>query len=196
MGIAQDCKPGDQGGELSQNAGEAAVANLDKLRFADGDIPTSTLRLKMQKTMQTHAAVFRTGENMREGIVKMKEVWKDMANLKLSDRGMIWNSDLVESIELQYCMINAMQIISSAENREESRGAHAREDYKDRIDEYDYSKPLEGQVKVDVKDHWRKHTLSYIDIENGKVDIEYRPVIDDTLSKEECDWVPPAIRSY
>jgi len=194
--IAQDCKPGDQGGELSPNAGEAAVANLDKLRFADGDIPTSTLRLKMQKTMQTHAAVFRTGENMREGIVKMKEVWKDMANLKLSDRGMIWNSDLVESIELQYCMINAMQIISSAENREESRGAHAREDYKDRIDEYDYSKPLEGQVKVDVKDHWRKHTLSYIDIENGKVDIEYRPVIDDTLSKEECDWVPPAIRSY
>jgi len=194
--IAQECKPGEKLGELSSNAGEAAVANLDKLRFADGTIPTSTLRLKMQKTMQTHAAVFRTGENMREGIVKMKDVWKDMSDLKLSDRGMIWNSDLVETIELQYCMINAMQIISSAENREESRGAHAREDFKDRMDEYDYAKPLEGQEKKHIDDHWRKHTLSFVDLENGDVSIEYRPVIDDTLSKEECDWVPPAIRSY
>jgi len=194
--IAEECKPGDKVGELSANAGEKSVANLDKMRFANGHIPTSALRLKMQKTMQTHAAVFRTGDVMREGIVKMKEVWNDMKDLKVSDKGMIWNSDLVETIELQYCMINAMQIIVSAENREESRGAHSREDFKDRIDEYDYAKPLEGQEKVPIDNHWRKHTLSYMDRETGEVSIDYRPVIDDTLAKEECDWVPPAIRSY
>lgn len=194
--IAEENKPGDKFGELSPNAGEKSIANLDKLRFADGHINTSTLRLKMQKTMQVHAAVFRTGDLMREGIVKMKEVWKDMEDLKVHDRGMIWNSDLVETLELQFCMINAMQIISGAENREESRGAHAREDFKDRIDEYDYAKPLEGQEKVHIDDHWRKHTLSWVDMKTGEVSIDYRPVIDDTLSKEECAWVPPAIRSY
>merc|ERR1711915_1156112 len=87
-------------------------------------------RLKMQKTMQTHAAVFRTGDVMREGIDKMNALWKEMANLKVSDRGMIWNSDLVETLELQNCMINSNQIIQGAEAREESRGAHAREDFK------------------------------------------------------------------
>merc|ERR550519_1223953 len=103
--IAEENRPGDKFGELSPNAGEKSIANLDKLRFADGHINTSTLRLKMQKTMQVHAAVFRTGDLMREGIVKMKEVWKDMEDLKVHDRGMIWNSDLVETLELQFCMI-------------------------------------------------------------------------------------------
>merc|ERR1712083_252554 len=106
---------------LRRTGGEKSIANLDNLRFANGHINTSTLRLKMQKTMQVHAAVFRTGDLMREGIVKMKEVWADMEDLKVHDRGMIWNSDLVETLELQFCMINAMQIISGAENREESR---------------------------------------------------------------------------
>merc|ERR1712228_1112517 len=130
--IAEDSKPGEAIGELSPNAGEASVANIDKMRFADGDINTSAIRLKRQNTMQTHAAVFRTGDVMREGIDKMNALWKDMANLKVSDRGMIWNSDLVETLELQNCMINAQQIIQGAEAREESRGAHAREDFKDR----------------------------------------------------------------
>merc|ERR1712106_343306 len=104
--IAADSHPGAPIGELSDNAGEASVANIDKLRFADGDINSSVIRLKTQKTMQTHAAVFRTGDVMRDGIQKMNALWKDMANVKVSDKGMIWNSDLVETLELQNCMIN------------------------------------------------------------------------------------------
>merc|ERR1719365_303636 len=194
--IAEDSKPGLPVPELSANAGEASVANIDKLRFADGSVNTADIRLRMQKTMQTHAAVFRTGEVMREGIDKMNALWKDMANLKLSDRGMIWNSDLVETLELQNCMINANQIIQGAEAREESRGAHAREDFKDRMDEYDYSKPLDGQTPLPVEQHWRKHTLSWTDGNTGKTDLKYRAVIDHTLDEKECKWVPPAIRSY
>merc|ERR1712012_1183787 len=158
--IAEDSKPGEAIGPLSDNAGEASVANIDKMRYAEGDVNTAAIRLKMQKTMQTHAAVFRTGPVMKEGIEKMNALWKDMANIKLSDRGMIWNSDLVETLELQNCMVNAQQIIEGAEAREESRGAHAREDFKDRMDEYDYSKPIAGQTKIPVEQHWRKHTLS------------------------------------
>merc|ERR1712178_49435 len=194
--IAEDSKPGDAIGPLSDNAGEASVANIDKLRYADGGVNTSEIRLKMQKTMQTHAAVFRTGPVMKEGIEKMNALWKDMANIKLSDRGMIWNSDLVETLELQNCMINSNQIIQGAEAREESRGAHAREDFKDRMDEIDYSKPVEGQTPLPMEQHWRKHTLSFTDGDTGKTDLEYRGVIDTTLDDAECKWVPPAIRSY
>merc|ERR1712178_628828 len=197
INIAAENKPGDKILEFNPNAGESSVANIDKLRHANGTTPTADLRLRMQKTMQNHAAVFRDSKTLKEGCDKLDDLYTEMKeNVKVSDRGLVWNTDLVETMELQNLMLNSLQTIYSAEARKESRGAHSHEDFPDRVDEFDYAKPLEGQERVPFEQHWRKHTMSYVDAESGKTTLDYRPVIDDVLDKNKCETIPPKLRVY
>lgn len=197
INIADQNKPGDKILEFNPNAGESSVANIDKLRHANGTTPTADLRLRMQKTMQNHAAVFRDSKTLKEGCDNIDNLYTEMKeNVKVTDRGLVWNTDLVETMELQNLMLNALQTIYSAEARKESRGAHSHEDFPNRVDEFDYAQPLEGQERVPFEKHWRKHTMSYVDAESGKTTLDYRPVIDDVLDKNKCETIPPKLRVY
>jgi len=174
---ASTMKPGARHQSLPDDAGQNSVARIEKLRTADGSRPTADIRLEMQKVMQTHAAVFRTGDTLNEGVEKLGLTFASFSDVGTADRSMIWNTDLIETMELENLLLNATATIQSAANRLESRGAHAREDYPDRDDQT-----------------WMKHTLSWVDTD-GSVRLDYRPVHQNTLT-DEVEPVPPKARVY
>jgi succinate dehydrogenase / fumarate reductase flavoprotein subunit len=174
---AEKMTPGARHKSLAPDAGQDSVARIDKLRNANGSRPTAEIRLEMQRIMQGHAAVFRTGESLNKGVELLRETFSSFDDVAVTDRSMVWNTDLVETMELENLLLNASATIESAANRTESRGAHAREDYPDRDD-----------------DNWMKHTLSWMD-SNGKVRFDYRPVHMETLT-DEVEYIEPKARVY
>ncbi|MGH8118506.1 MAG: FAD-binding protein, partial [Rhodanobacteraceae bacterium] len=174
---AEIIKPDTPHHDLPADALEPALTRLDKLRHADGGTPTAALRVKMQKTMQTDAAVFRTAETLADGCRNIDEVYAQFADIHVSDRSLIWNSDLVETFELANLLGQAVGTMHSAAQRPETRGAHARDDYPERDDA-----------------NWMKHTLVSVD-DQGHCAFDYRPVHSNTMD-DEVATVPPAKRVY
>ena len=174
---AETVKPGSPHKTVA-NAGDNAIARLDHFRNAKGPIRTADLRLEMQKTMQNHAAVFRTGETLQEGCDQISKIYAKKSDIGISDRSMVFNTDLVETLELDNLLGQAVATLYSGVNRRESRGAHAREDFSERDDE-----------------NWMKHTLMWVDNTTGKTTVGYRPVILTTLTSD-VEPVPPKKRVY
>ena len=169
--------PGERQPEPKAVLSDPHLARFDRLRHASGDRPTASLRNEMQTVMQAHAAVFRTGEVLAKGMALMRGVHAARADLRVADRGLVWNTDLMETLEFDNLVGQAMVTMRSAYERQESRGAHAREDFPARDDET-----------------WMKHTLAWLD-EAGDVAIGYRPVHAYTLTNEVA-YIPPKARTY
>ncbi|MGI6244808.1 MAG: succinate dehydrogenase flavoprotein subunit [Pseudochelatococcus sp.] len=169
---------GEKQPELPKDSADLALSRLDRFRHASGGTPTAQLRLDMQRTMQSNCAVFRTGEVLEEGVKLIHDVWTSAKDVRVSDRSLIWNSDLVETLEFDNLITQAVVTMEGALNRLESRGAHAREDYPNRDDE-----------------SWMKHTLAWLDTHSHKVTLDYRPVHTYTMSNE-IQYIEPKARVY
>jgi succinate dehydrogenase / fumarate reductase flavoprotein subunit len=169
--------PGEKHAELPKDSADLPLERLDRFRNAAGRTPTAQLRLNMQKVMQNNCGVFRTGEVLDEGHKLIHTVLGGVSDVRVSDRSLIWNTDLIETLEFDNLIVQAVVTLDSAQNRTESRGAHAREDHPDRDDK-----------------NWMKHTLAWLDAK-GNVKIDYRSVHTYTLTNEIA-YIEPKARVY